>query len=128
MYSWDSKSIRKIKKVYSRTGQVHRRTGRVSFRGTDVIFISRIFFHSLHENQVDLPEYYLIFLPESGYLKNSRGKGGCSPPQTHGPYAYGQVLNLSWNFPLNTHFMNFFISYYTNVMRTITLNGVRKNE
>ena len=31
------------------------------------------FFHCLHENQVNLPECYLIFLPKNGYLKNSRG-------------------------------------------------------
>ena len=46
-----------------------------------------MFFHCLYENQVVLPEYYQIFLPENGYLKNSRGGGGAAAP--NGPYAYG---------------------------------------
>ena len=52
----------------------HRHMGRVSFGGGGGwSLLPKYFFHCLHENQVVLPEYYLIFLPENGYLKNSRG-------------------------------------------------------
>ena len=57
-----------------------RRTRRVSFRGADGSHLARIFFHCLHENQEDLLEYYLIFLPKNGYLKNSRGVAAPSAP------------------------------------------------
>ena len=37
--------------------------------------------HCLHENQVVLPEYHLIFfLPENGYLKNSKGAAATLSP------------------------------------------------
>ena len=38
-------------------------------------------FHCLHENQMVLPKYYLIFPPENGYLNNhSRGAATPSAP------------------------------------------------
>ena len=39
-------------------------------------------------NQVVLPEYYLIFLPETRLFEKFWGGGGFSPPQPHVPYAY----------------------------------------
>ena len=36
-------------------------------------------FHCLHVNQVVLPEYYLIFPPENGYLKILGGAGAAGP-------------------------------------------------
>ena len=62
----------------------HRRMGQVLFGwgGGGIKSLARIFFfHCLHENQVVLPEYYLISPPppENGYLKNSRGLQ--PPPQ-----------------------------------------------
>ena len=64
----------------------HRRTGRVSFgRGGAEVSCANIFFHCLHETQVVLPEYYLNFLPENGYLKNSRGAAAPLSPMAHTP-------------------------------------------
>ena len=50
---------------------------------------------ALHENQVVLPEYYLIWLFE----EFGGGGGAAVPlPLPHGPYAYGQyVLRLHGN-------------------------------
>ena len=48
--------------------------GRVSFRGAEVSFPN--IFPLLAQTSSGLPEYYLIFLPENGYFRNSRGGGG----------------------------------------------------
>ena len=63
---------------------------RDEFRSGGLKSLARIFFQLLARKSSGfariLPD--LFFLPENGYLKNSRG-AGCSPPQPHGPYAYG---------------------------------------
>ena len=41
-------------------GGGHRHTGRVSFKGAEVI-LPEYFVHCLYKNHVDLPEYYLNF-------------------------------------------------------------------
>ena len=57
----------------------HKRTGRVSFRGGGgggEVSCPNIFVHCLHENQVVLPEYYLIFWPKMAFWKILAGGGG----------------------------------------------------
>ena len=65
---------------------------RDEFRWGGWSLLSEYFFlHCLHENQVVLPECYLIVLPQNGYLKIL---GALQPPKPHGPYAYengGQI-------------------------------------
>ena len=56
----------------------HKRTGRVSF-GELKSLARMICFPLLARKSSGLPKYCLIFLPEHGYLKNSRGGGGLQP-------------------------------------------------
>ena len=51
---------------------------RDEFRSGGLKSLARIY--CLHEYQVVLPEYYLICLPENGYLKNSTGTAAPSAP------------------------------------------------
>ena len=51
--------------------------------------LARIFFfHCLHENQVVLPEYYLIFCPKMALWKFY---WDLQPPSAHGPCAYAHL-------------------------------------
>ena len=60
---------------------------RDEFRSGGLKSLARMFFvHYLHVNQGVLPEYYLIFCPENGCFKNSRG--AAAPLNPNGPYAY----------------------------------------
>ena len=61
------------------------RTGPVSFRGGGVWGqLPKYFLHWLPENQVVLPEYYMLFPQKNGYLKNSRW-GAAQPPPPQAP-------------------------------------------
>ena len=64
---------------------MHGRTGPISFRGLRPWGqLPEYFFHCLPENQVVLPEYYMIFfLPE--YIAIWKILGGCSPPPPSPP-------------------------------------------
>ena len=71
--------------------------GRVSFRGAEVSCPNN-FVHCLHVNQLVLPEYYLNFLPENCYLKNSREAAAPLNPMGHMPMCvyrpiYAHVTN-----------------------------------
>ena len=48
--------------------------------GAEVILPEYFFSHCLHENQVDLPEYYLIFCPKMAICKIGGGGGGAAAP------------------------------------------------
>ena len=71
-----------------------RRTGQVSFRGEGAeVNLPKHFLYCLHDNQVDLPEYYLIFCPKMAIYKIL---GGLQPPSApYGPYTYEDQV---WNF------------------------------
>ena len=61
------------------------------------------------ENQVVWPEYYLIFfLPENGYLKNSRGGGGLQLAPWP-VYAYGNMY-IPINIPSDVMYVILLIS------------------
>ena len=49
------------------------------------------FLHGLPENQVVLPEYYMLLCPKNGHSKNSRLQ---PPPPPHASYSYVTELLL----------------------------------
>ena len=79
-------------KVWYKNQYIHRRTGPVSFRGGGggaEVSCPHILSIACPKNQVVLPEFYMIFfLPENGYMKNSRGLQPPSPPPASYAYEY----------------------------------------
>ena len=70
---------------------LHSRTGPVSFRGGGGGWgqLPEYFLHCLPENQVVLPEYYMIFFFARKWLfEKFGGGGGAAPPHPSASYAY----------------------------------------
>ena len=107
----------------------HRRTGRVSFRAAE-FSCPNIFCHCLHENQVDLPEYYLIFLPKNGYLKISRGATAPLSPTGRTPMmckllkwpdVWVNNIGILWNSRLTTEIDWFVLIIHMYAIQSFTV-------
>ena len=101
----------------------HKRTGRVSFREAEVSCLN-IFFHCLHENQVVLPEYYLIFCPKMAIWKIL---GGLQPPSALWAVFYFEGL-LDSTLPITLHVYHEDCNIYCACVMSSTMSIALKHD